>query len=177
MKKFLVGIILILVVLMVGIYNSVNAEVPKDYKLDGYKLNDEVILDETSLKVNSYKVYERDIMSDGDNHIELILKVTVKNITQDVINLKNVLTNSKVSYKTYYQDYSEVFGDFSKIKSLEPQESVDLDINFLLFRNEMNQLGENGELKFYPPKSSFENQIISEFKDGYLYGKYIKLGE
>lgn len=180
MKKTLACISTIIVILGVFVivrYNTVNLNIPKNYKLDAYSLNEELILDDMSIKVNDYKVYERDTLIDGDNHFEITLKVSVKNITKGVINLSNLLIKDKISYKTYYQDYSDVEGDYSKIRNLKPQESTDLEIKYLLFRDEIEQLGAGGKLRFYPPKNSFKNQIINEYNNGYLYGKYVELGE
>lgn len=178
-NKYIIYTILCLVILVGAMYryNIVNMDIPKEYMIDKYCINDEISLDNISFKVNSFKIEQRDKEIDGDDNKEATLNVIIKNTSGKELDVRDIVESSKLSKDIYYQDYCNVFGDVKKINRLSVDDEMSLTLKYTLFNREINKVDKREEYRFYISKDLYKDEIKNKEKELKLYGKYISLGE
>ena len=177
-NKYMIYIFVSLVTLGLGIYryNIVNKDIPKEYMIDKYFGNNEINLDNISLKVNSFKIEQHNKEVDGDEDKEAILSVTIKNTSNSDVNIIDLVESSKLSKGIYYQDYCNVFGDVQKINKLSFNDEMTITLKYTLFNRDISKIDKRDEYRFYIAKALYKNEIEAKEKEQKLYGKYVSLG-
>lgn len=176
-KRIIVFLSIIIMILCVVRYYELNKNVPKEYTVDQYTTNKWIKMDDSEMIINSYKINQRDEKIDGDDNFDVTLNVTVKNISNNTINISDLLDYSKVSLEIYYQDYCNARGEGDKVENLKANSTVDLELKYTLFNSELSRLKNKDEYRFYIAKQLYKNEVEKFFKEGNLYSKYVILEE
>ena len=177
-NKYIFYIILCLIIFAGATYryNIVNKDIPKEYMIDEYCINDEISLDNISLKVNSFKIEQRHKEIDGDDNKEATLNVVIKNTSNKELDVREIVESSKLSRGIYYQDYCNASGDVQKINRLSANDEMRLTLKYILFSKNISKVDEREEYRFYISKDLYKDEIQNKEKELKLYGKYISLG-
>ena len=177
-RKIYIIIIIILICLLSFCgyrYYKINKNVPRKYIIDHYSTGENVKLDNVDIKVKSFEKVQRDIESDGDDNIECVLEINIKNTNKNSINLAPLIEESKLSLGVFYQDYCNITGDFKKIKKLLPNEDVNLTFTYTIPKRVIKYSNNKSDFQFYIAKSLYKEQIVEKMKDFKLYGKCVEL--
>jgi hypothetical protein len=178
-KKHIAVFIIIILVFLIPVcgyrYYKINKDVSKEYLIDKYSLEQNIILDDIEMKVISFKVEKRNIESDGDDNIGCTFELKVKNISKNTVNISPLVEESKLSSGVFYQDYANVTGELKKIKSLSPGDEANLTFTYFLFKEAVKYSTDENEFKFFIAKSLYKNEILEKMNDLRLYSKCVEL--
>lgn len=147
---------------------SINNNIPSEYQLDEYKLNEKIKLDNLSLEVLSVSKdkpkYDKEYKI---NRVEVKAKFKIKVNSNDSNDVSTLVSMSSL-WKVPVKDISE---DFERIKSLKTGDSIVVNLTWNMSVDSIEGLS---YINIYLPKDLYANQIKAKYNEGFLYGKYIK---
>lgn len=176
--KYTIYIVLALSILSLAVfrYNIINNGIPKEYMIDEYSMNEPINLDNILLEVTSIKFDQHRKPIDGDENQEVILDLNIKNISNNEVDVREIVESSEMSKGIYSEDYCDVSGDVKKITKLPVNNEINITLKYVLFSNNLNKVEKDNQYKFYISKDLYKEQIKDIAKKGKLYGKCVKLG-
>ncbi len=161
----------LIVVTLIGIrYYVVNKGIPKEYYGEKYSMNEYVKLEGCELKVNSY-----DVNMKGDTHTDIILNVSIKNTSDNTIDLKrSPLNENTLSIDSIPSDMC-IINNIEEDSEIKAGETVNVEILAAFNGLYLEKINDFKEIKFYIAKKCYVNEIESYFNNGKFYAKYIEL--
>jgi len=175
-KKYTVHIVIILIFVLCSIrYYFLNKNVPEKYVIDRYVVGQDILLDDVSITVKSFKEVQRNKAYDGDDQIGCMIEILAKNNSQNTVSLVPLIEESKLSSGVYYQDYCNVDTDPNKVSQLLPNSETNLTFTYVIYKDVLKYTKNKKEFKFYMGKGTYENQIKDRLSKLQIYGKYVEL--
>lgn len=174
-KKFFVGIITVICILMLCVYryHNINQNVARTYEKHRYKIGQKIKLDKLEILVKDFKFVKN---NGKGNNSDVILDINIKNISGKVIDASPIVEESNLAVQFQCNDYADVIkGDLKRVKNLSPKEEVDLTLRYSVLARIIDSCEKNSEIQLYIPNVLYKNQIINEYKKLKLYSKYVFL--
>lgn len=169
---YLVCFLVTICTILIFQYERINNNAPRGYEIDKNRINEEIVLDNLSIKFLDFKENpEGDMIQtkEYDAFLEL------KNISNNEVNCMDILY-SKLSIGVYNIEYTMPIGDIKKMKVLAPNEKVDIILRYILDKKE---IGKNSteQFVFYINPSLYKNKVEEVYKNkNKFYSKSVILG-
>lgn len=169
--KYIIFIIIVCISIILSFrYKEINKDSPNAYEKQVYKVNELVELDNLEFKINSYDIIRGKEETAND---KIILNIEMKNKSPEKLDIKTLISNSKLSDGFEYLDAPGVDEkDLKKIQGLAPGEVLEATIYYSSAPNRINF--DNG-LQFYIANDLYKTQIRERYDERKFYAKYIEL--
>ncbi|MFA9397449.1 MAG: hypothetical protein ACERKV_04180 [Clostridiaceae bacterium] len=147
-------------------YHKINYGVPLDYNIQRYYINDLIELDDFEIKLDSV---DNNISSDG---LVVTMDINIRNSSTEEKSLEDMFYLSKLVCGTSVIDVP-VFNDKkSDSRTLKGKESKNIVLQYIIPNEDKNR-----NMKFYIPKTLYQNEIKDDLSDLKMCEKYIELTE
>ncbi|PEI67986.1 hypothetical protein [Bacillus wiedmannii] len=173
-KKIYICIFIIFVVILACCkYYLVNKNVPSEYHIE-YNLKGETIkYDDFEMKVNSSSV--GDLIHDQyGEFVPITVDFNVKNISNEILSAgifrESSLGIGNIKFQTDQGEF-----DKDKLKELNPNETINIKLVYLINIDTYNNRNKNEPLCLYVSSKLYNMELLEKTKLGIRYGKAIKL--
>lgn len=161
-----IGICMCIFIAMYYQYRSVNVGVAKEFYIEKYSMGESVELDNFEIKINN--ISKKDGVIDEGKY-PYIIDLTIKNISDESQNIKQLFTDSKILVENYIIEVPlEINGDGKSELKKEEERRLEIAYEFPLRL-------ENRKIEFYVPKEFYKLKIQEILNMMQMNEKYIEL--